>query len=158
MQQAALFRGREHRQRVGGAGRAEVGALERIDGDVHLRAGVRVAGLGAHADTLADVEHRRLVALALADDDGAVDRHRVHLVPHRFDRHLVRLVAIALSHRVGARDGRLLDDADEVERQVGVDVRIHRFVGLRVLDLRARRRHCVCSTAGSSQRDGLSVR
>ena len=44
--------------------RNEVRALERIDGDVDLR-------LAGHADAhlLADVEHRRLVALAFADDD-----------------------------------------------------------------------------------------
>ena len=72
------------------------------------------------ADLLADEQHRRLVALALADDDGAVDRHRVHLAPHRLDRHLVGLVPVALAHRLGAGDRRLLDDPQEVERQVRV--------------------------------------
>ena len=43
------------------------GALERIDGDVDL--GARRRG----ADLLADVEHRRLVHLAFADDDAALD-------------------------------------------------------------------------------------
>ena len=76
-----------------------------------------------HPDLLADVEHRRLVALALADDDRAVDRDRVHLVPHGFDGDLVRLVPIALSHRVGAGNRGLLDDTQEVERQVRVEQR-----------------------------------
>ena len=67
------------------------------------------------ADLLADVEHRRLVALALTDDDRAVDRHRIHLAPHRLDRDLIGLVPVALPHRVRAGDGRLLDDAQEVE-------------------------------------------
>ena len=73
------------------------------------------SGLGAMPDLLADVEHRRLVALALADDDGAVDRHGVHHLAHRLDGDLVGLVAVALAHRVRAGDGRLLDDAQELE-------------------------------------------
>jgi hypothetical protein len=36
MQQAALLGRREHRKRVGRAGRAQVRAFERIDGDVDL--------------------------------------------------------------------------------------------------------------------------
>ena len=75
--------------------------------------------LARHADLLADVEHRRLVALAFADDDGAVDRHGVQRLAHRLDGDLVGLVAIALPHRVRARDRRLLDDAQEVEREIG---------------------------------------
>ena len=97
----------------------------------------------ADADLLADVEHRRLVALALADDDRAVDRHRVHLAPHRLDRHLVGLVPVALPHRVRAGDGRLLDDAQEVEREIGVDVALWSAVGFRLL--RGRRRHVLSS-------------
>ena len=77
-----------------------------------------VRRLVRHADLLADVEHRRLVALAFADDDRAVDGHRVHLAAHRLDGDRVGLVPIALSHRVGAGDGGLLDDAQEVEREI----------------------------------------
>ena len=72
----------------------------------------------AMPDLLADVEHRRLVALAFADDDRAVDRHRVHHAAHRFDGDLIRPVAIALPHRVRAGDGRLFDDAQELEREI----------------------------------------
>ena len=74
-----------------------------------------------HPDLLADVEHRRFVALALADDDGAVDRHRVHHAAHRLDGDLVGLVAIALPHRVGAGDGRLFDDPEKFEREIGIE-------------------------------------
>ena len=42
------------------------------------------------ADLLADVEHRRLVALALADHDRAVDVDGLHLVAHRLDRDVGR--------------------------------------------------------------------
>ena len=68
-----------------------------------------------HAHLLADVQHRRLVALAFADDDRAVDRHRVHHAAHRFDRGLVGPMAIALAHRVRAGNGGLFDDAQEFE-------------------------------------------
>ena len=83
-QAAALGRG-EHRDGVGLAGGAEVGALERIDGDVDFVELARRPPLAfcAMPDFLADVEHRRLVALAFADDDGAVDRDRVELLAHR---------------------------------------------------------------------------
>ena len=109
-----------------------------------------------HAHLLADEEHRRFVALPFADHDGAVDRHRVHLVAHRLDGGLVRAVTVALPHRVRAGDGGLLDDAQEVERQVGVQERA-------VLVASRRTWPFVCvtvrySTAGSSQRLGLSVR
>ncbi len=66
------------------------------------------------ADLLADVQHRRFVALAFADDDRAVDRHRVHLAAHRFDGHLVGAMAIALAHRVGAGNGGLFGDAKKL--------------------------------------------
>ena len=77
-----------------------------------------VPGVLGHAHLLADEQHRRLVALALADDDGAVDGHGVHLAAHRLDGGLVRQVPVALPHRVRAGDRRLLHDAQELEREV----------------------------------------
>ena len=64
---AALGRG-EDGDRAALAGGDEVRALERVDRDVDR--GDRPVVVVA-ADLLADVEHRRLVALALADDDRA---------------------------------------------------------------------------------------
>ena len=43
---------------------------------------------------------------------------RVHDAAHRFDGDLIGLVAVALAHRVRARDRRLLDDAQEFEREI----------------------------------------
>ena len=43
---------------------------------------------------------------------------RVHDRAHRLDGDLVGLVAIALPHRVRAGDGRLFDDAEELEREI----------------------------------------
>ena len=122
VQQAAPLRRRKHGNRAGSAGGAEVRALERIDRDVHLRRAEPAAAVDdvGEPDLLADEQHRRLVALALADHDGAVDGHRVELAPHRRHRRLVRLGAVALPHRLRAGDGGLLDDAEELEREVGV--------------------------------------
>ena len=71
-----------------------------------------------HSDLFADVQHRRLVALPFADDDRAVDRHRVHALAHGLDRHLVGLVPVALPHRVRAGNRRLFDHGKKVERKV----------------------------------------
>ena len=37
---------------------------------------------------------------------------------HRLDGDLIGLVAVALAHRVRAGDGRLFDDAQELEREI----------------------------------------
>ncbi len=122
MQQASPLRRRKHGDGTGSAGGAEVRALEGIDGDIHLRRAEAPAAIDevGEPDFFADEQHRRLVALAFADHDGAVDGHRVELAPHRRHRRLVRLRAVALPHRLRAGDGRLLDDAEELEREVGV--------------------------------------
>ena len=52
---------------------------------------------------LADVEHRRLVALALADDDAAADVHVAERAPHRLGGRAVGALAIAESDEAGRR-------------------------------------------------------
>ena len=99
VQQAALVRRGQHGDGAGRAGGAEVGALERIDGDVDLEV------VGATApDLLADEQHRRLVALALADDDRAAHGQRVHRLAHRLDGDVVGVLAFALPHRARRSD------------------------------------------------------
>ena len=73
---------RDDGDRAGLAERGEPRPLERVDRDVDL-------GPFAVPDLLAVVEHRRLVLLALADDDDAAHRDAVEDVPHRVDRGLV---------------------------------------------------------------------
>ena len=125
MEQAAPLSRREHRDGVGRARRTQVGPFQRIDGDVDFsnprRQGISAFGVRP-SHFFADVEHRRFVTFAFADDDRAVDRYRVHDLAHGFHGDLIRLVAVALPHRVSAGDGRLLDDAKEFEREI----RIHR--------------------------------
>ena len=109
---AALGEG-DDRDRARHPQRAEAGPLERVDGDVDDRR-------RAVADLLAVVEHRRLVLLALADDDGAVHRDRVEDVAHRVDGGLVGGDLVAAADPAGRGEGGGLGDADELEREVAV--------------------------------------
>ena len=116
VEQAAALGRREDGDRVGLAVGDEVRALERIDGDVDR--GRRLAGLDAlSADLLADVQHRRLVALALADDDRAGHVDLVHRPAHRLDRGPVGVVLGAAAHVASGGDRRGLRDPDHLERE-----------------------------------------
>ncbi len=88
--------------------------FERIEGDVDLR-----PGLGA--DLLADIEHRRLVALALADHHRAVDRQCVQLAPHRIDRRLVGGVLVAPATQPARGHRRALGHPRQLEREDAVE-------------------------------------
>jgi hypothetical protein len=41
-------------------------------------------------------------------------------MPHGFDSDLIRTMAIALPHCLSAGDGRLLDNPQELEREIGL--------------------------------------
>ncbi len=87
--------------------------LEGIDGDVHL-------GPASVADLLAVVEHRRLVLLALPDDDDAAHGDGVDHQPHRVDRGLVGRVLVAPPDPAGRERRGRLGNAYELEREVPV--------------------------------------
>ncbi len=89
------------------------GAVDRVDGDVALRA-------LAVADLLAVVEHRRLVLLALADDDDAVHAHRADERAHRVDRGAVAAVLVAAADPAAGGHGGRLGDPDQLEGEVAV--------------------------------------
>ena len=74
----------------------------------------RCIACGIHL--LPDVEHRRFVALALTDDDAAVNRHGIHDASHRFDSGLVGPMPIALAHGLRAGNRSFFNDAKEFER------------------------------------------
>ncbi len=80
----------------------------RVDRDVGLRT-------FAAPDVLADEEHRRLVALALADDDPTGERDLVHRAAHRLDRRGVRLRGVAVAHPMRRGDRARLGDADQFQ-------------------------------------------
>jgi len=112
-QPAGLGRG-EDRDGPGLPVRDEVGALERVDRDVdRLHVGL---GLVA-ADLLADEQHRRLVALALADDDPSGEVDLVHRPAHGFGGRGVGLVLLAASHEPCRRDCGGLGHAHHLERE-----------------------------------------
>ena len=113
VEESAILGHGDDRQRVGGAGGADGGALQRVEGDVDLRA--------AAAHLLADIEHRRLVALALADDHRAVDGERAEGAAHGVDRRLVGGAFVAAADMARAGERRGLGDARRLERQVPVE-------------------------------------
>ena len=98
VEEAAMRRHGDAGDGVGPALGADRGALERIEGDVDL-------GPAAGADLLADVEHRRLVALALADHDRAVDVEHVQRLAHGVDGGLVGGLLVAVADQPGAGQG-----------------------------------------------------
>ncbi len=94
--EVAVEHGPALRERHGGdpardAAGDEAGAVDRVDGDVYLR---RVAV----ADLLTDVEHRRLVLLALADDHDTVHVDESKAAPHGVDGGLVGRFLLVAPH------------------------------------------------------------
>jgi hypothetical protein len=110
----ALLGGGEHRDRVGQAESHEVRALEWIDRDVDLRGRPPVVVV-VFADLLADVQHRRLVAFALADDDRARHVELVHRPAHRLGRRAIGLMPVAPAHVPRGCDRGRLRDPDHLE-------------------------------------------
>ncbi len=74
----------------------------------------------AGADLFADIEHRRLVALALADHHRAADVEHVELVAHRIDRGLIGGLLVAATDQLGRGQRRGFRDAGETERKHAV--------------------------------------
>ena len=108
VQEPAVLGERQHGERVSAAGGGDGGALERIEGDVD-------PGTLAGAHLLADEEHRRLVALALADHHGAVDVEAVERAAHGVDRRLVGGVLVTAAHPGDRGDRRGLGHAHRLE-------------------------------------------
>ena len=79
-----------------------------------------VIGRGAVADLLAVEEHRRVVLLALADDDDAVHRHRGEHRPHGVDRGAVGALLVAPAHPAAGGHGGRLGGPHEVHGEVAV--------------------------------------
>ena len=102
--------------RVGAGLGGDRGAFERIERDVDARAGAL-----RRADLLADVEHRRLVALALADHDGAVDVERVERGAHRLDRGGVGGLLVAAADQLRGGDRGRLGDPNHLQHQDAIE-------------------------------------
>ena len=74
-------------------------------------------------DLLADIEHRRLVALALADHHGAVDLERVERRAHRLDRGMIGRFLVAATDELRRGDRRRLGHPDHFEHQHAIENR-----------------------------------
>ena len=116
MQQPTPFGRRQHRNGPRGPGGAQVRALQGIDGDVDF--GQPLLPVRTLPDALADVQHRRLVALPFSNHHPAVDGDAIEAGAHRLDRDPVGKMAIAASHRVRAGDRRLLYDVEKPGGQI----------------------------------------
>ena len=93
--------------------RAQARALQRVDRDVDLRR-------RAVADALAVGEHRRLVLLALADDDDAVHADACRARVHAVHGGLVGGDLVAAADPARGLHRRGLGHAHELEREVAV--------------------------------------
>ncbi len=142
MQQPAGFGSRQHDNCVGRTGGAQVGALQRIDGDVHAR--VLHARRSRRAHLLADIQHGRLIAFAFADHDGARHLHAFKRVAHGLHGGLVSGFRVALAHGASRGDGGFLHDMYKIAQQIAfhppdadwhVSVRSSRVATLRTWNL-----------------------
>ena len=117
VEQPAAFGRRQYCNRVVSAQRAKVCAFQRIDRDVDFGTRRRhfFADPKAATDFLANVKHWRFVAFAFADYNPAAHRHRIHDFAHRFNRNLIRVLAIALAHRARRSDGRRFGHAQKIQ-------------------------------------------
>jgi hypothetical protein len=104
---------REHCYGVGHALAHQCGAVDRVDGEIAVRA-------VAVADFFAVVEHRRVVFLAFADHDDAAHRHRVHQLADRVDRCAVTALLIAAAHPAACGHGARFGDPDQLEGEVAI--------------------------------------
>src|SRR6185369_9484806 len=120
VEQAASFRCREHSDGPGRPGGAQVRAFQRIHRDVDFRYGHAI-GKGC-SNSFADVEHRRLIALAFSDYNRAAHRNVVHGRSHGFRSHVIRELAVALTHGVSRRYSGLLDNTQELRCQIALQI------------------------------------
>src|SRR3546814_15037656 len=101
MEQAAFLGDREHRERVGAGLGGDRRAFERVERDVDLwPLARRVANL------LADIQHRRLVALPLAAPDRAVHLQGVERGTPRHDPAAVGGLFVAPADQTGSASWR----------------------------------------------------
>ena len=96
VEEAAFIADRHHCQGISLAHRRHPSTFDGIDGDIH-----RIALAGAHF--FADIEHRRFIDFALADNDGAVDIDEVKHNAHGVNRCAVGGVFIAAAKPFIAR-------------------------------------------------------
>ena len=118
MQKAALFRQRHSRNRIRPALGGDGGTLQRVHRDIHFRP---AADLGVKPDFLADIEHRRLIHLALADYHCAGDGDGIEGLAHGFHRGAIGGVLVAPANPAGGCECSGFRHAHQFKRQVAVN-------------------------------------
>src|SRR5690606_4609500 len=81
----------------------------------------------AKANLFADIEHRRLVAFTLTDNDGALDRQAVQLGAHRVHRCLIGIVLVAAPTQSRGCHRSPLCHANKFEREDTIETRLWAF-------------------------------
>ena len=112
MEEIAALGQRHGGDGVGAALGGQRGALQRIDGDVHLGT--------AGADLLADEQHRGFVHLTLANDDGARDLDGIEPLAHGLDRRAIGVVLMAPADPLRGGERRGLGHADQFQGEVAI--------------------------------------
>ncbi len=113
IQQRAGFRHSHHGKRIGQRLRRQRRAFQRIERDVHRNP--------AGANLLADIEHRRFVALALADHHGSRDGKFVEGDAHGLHRRLVGRVFVSAPDLARGSDGCCFGHAHGFQRKGTVE-------------------------------------
>ena len=104
---------RQHRNRIRRARRAQIRPFQRVHRDIHMRIKpVRIAR--RHPNFLADKKHRRLVALAFANHNGAIHAH-VSISRRMASPLLHPLCAVAKTHGPCRRNRRLFHHAQKFQ-------------------------------------------
>ena len=117
VQEAAVLRHGNDSHRVARAAGGQVRALEWVDGNVD-----RGCVCGSVAYLLTDVEHGRLVALALADDDRPANAQRTERATHRLRGGPVGAIVIAEPDEARRGERRRLRDPHDLKCQIPVHV------------------------------------
>ena len=121
--ETACFGHRHHRNRSELVLCCKIRALEWIDRDIDL-------GTLPGSDLLADIEHRRLIPLALADDDLTIDIEPRQHSAHRLDRGIVRGMPVPETDPSCRSDRSSLGHLQELQEEILFELahlRDHRF-------------------------------
>ncbi len=116
VEQPALFGDGEDGERVGARLGGDCRAFERVERNVD-----RGRIVAAAADLFADEQHRRFVALAFANNDGAADRQFVERGAHRFDGGGIGGLFVAAPDQRRGRDRCSFGNADHFEDENAVE-------------------------------------
>src|SRR5262245_5984352 len=107
MEKVSMLGHRDNRKRVGSTVGADGRSFQRIQSYIHPRSSA--------ADLFTDVEHRRLVSLAFADNDGSIDGEGVEGAAHCIHGRLIRGPFVASTGEPGTTQCCRLSNANSLQ-------------------------------------------